>query len=119
MLFAYEHQLLTLATGVSMASDFYSAEHQLVGWELGSIAIQWVGASATTARAVVEISIDGLDWCAYSAEADSMRVDKATGCAMTLVEPLCFSALRVHFLKKTESTGTITIKSFVKRPRVQ
>lgn len=113
--FVFEEQTVEVSTNVSMGADFFSAVHDVYGFECGGVQFAWVGADKTTARVIPQVSIDGVNYCDYLSEADSKRVDGAAGCGMYEIQKICFRHLRVRFLKKTNATGTITIKTYAKR----
>lgn len=113
--FLFEEQLLTVATDVTMDADFTSAVHDVYGFDCGGVQFSWTGADKTTARVIPQVSIDGVNYCDYLAEADSKRVDAAAGCGMYEIQKICFRHLRVRFLRKTNTAGTIIIKTYAKR----
>lgn len=113
----YDEQLLVVATSVSMAADFTSAVQEIWAFDCGGVQFDWAGADATTARVIPEMSIDGVNYCDYISEANSKKVDAAAGCGMYEIQKICFRYMRVRFLHKTNTTGTITIRGYAKRLR--
>lgn len=115
MSFFLNEEELVVSTNASMGADFTSAVHDIRGFDCGGVQFAWVGADRTTARVIPQLSIDGDNYCDYLAENDAKRVDDVAGCGMYEIQKICFRYLRVRFLKKTNATGTITIRTYAKR----
>lgn len=114
---AVEEQLVPVAVARSMSADFTSAALEMAGFDCGGIQFTWTGADATTARVIPQVSIDGENYCDYIAESGSKKVDGTDGCGMYELQKICFRFMRVRFLHKTNTTGTITVYCYAKRLR--
>lgn len=111
----HDDQMVVIADGTSMAADFESLVHEIHGFDCGSLVVNWTGANATTARLIPQFSNDLVCWCNWLAESDAERVDDVSGCKMYFFETFCFKYIRLRFLKKTNSAGTVTVTSYAKR----
>lgn len=110
-------QDLELATSVSMASDFNSFEHDVRFFDMGSLQAVWVGANATTAQIIPQASLDKVNWCNLASGTNIKTVNAASGCCIYTFPSIEYKYFRVKFVANSNSAGTISFYTFMKRRR--
>jgi len=111
------NDLAIIAQDVSMASDFATIAHNSAVFDMGAIQAKWTGANTTAALVIPEASVDGENWCSIYRDADQKKIDKPSGCLIYSIDNITWRFTRVRFEHKTNTAGTITIYSFLKRRR--
>ena len=111
----YDEQVIVIAENMAMNVDAFTTYHDVHGFDCGSMVINWTGANSTSAQLVPQFSIDGDCWCNFVADTGAQKVDGATGCKMYEFPQFCFKYVRLKFVKKSNSAGTMTVKSYAKR----
>lgn len=118
-MFTYEDQEIEIATSQSMAADFTSKVHEIRAFDCGSVQYTWTGANTTTAKVIPQLSNDGVNFCDYIGENDANRIDDVAGCGVYEIQKICLKYFRIRFVANTNTAGTLTVRSYVKRPRIQ
>lgn len=115
----YDQQTLLLATDTPMTADFDTTWHEIWGFDCGSFTITWTGANRSTGVLIPQFSNDLTHWCGYVTEAQAKRVTSGAGDALYEFPIFAFKYVRLRFLAKTNTTGTLSVLSFAKRAVVQ
>jgi len=103
-----------LANAMSIAEDAFSDRFDARYCKAGVFAVVWTGASATDAVVKLQESVDGITW--FDVASMTVTIAAAAGSALwKLTDLVLLSPLyRVAVVDNTESTGTVTVKYFLK-----
>ncbi len=85
----------------------------------GAVALTWTGASATDAVILLQESVDGTDGTWFDITSMTQTLNAASGTTLFKLTSniLLASYIRAKLTKNTETTGTATIKFFLKGDR--
>lgn len=113
----YDELTVTIASGMAMSADAATEKLDIHAFDCGGMVIVWSGANATInpALLVPQFSIDGVNWCNYIPESSAQKTDKPAGSKMYEFSTFCFKYVRLRFLKKSNSTGTMSVTVYAKR----
>ena len=106
-----------------MAADFFWPWIDTTHHDIGAIQFAWTGADAITAHLIPQATIVGTQtaystcWCDLVAGSSIKKVDAASGCHLYDFTSIGYKALRLKFLKQTNTTGTIDTFVMLKRRR--
>jgi len=108
-------QELTLAENVSMASDYYTIAQDIRFFQLGSMQMQWSGNNSATGVFRPQVSIDQVCWCDLLSSSNWAVSSLTDNCAFYAFENTPFPYMRLYFKANSNTTGTLTIKTFFKK----
>jgi hypothetical protein len=114
---ANDVQDLTLESGASMASDFQSFAQEVKFFDMGSVQMTWTGADSTTGTFVPQASVDGINWCDLASGTTLKKTSVGAGCCMYIFSSIEYPWFRVSFTKNSNTSGTVVIRTFMKRRR--
>ncbi len=80
----------------------------------GAVAIVWAGASATDAVVKLQESVDGTTWFDISSMTKTVGAASGSGLLKLTRDILLSPYIRAVLTKNSESTGTVTVRYFLK-----
>jgi hypothetical protein len=110
-------QELDIATNHTMAANFTSFEHDLTYFDMGSVQIIWAGADSASGTFTPQASLDQVNWCDLATGTTVKKISVGSGCCMYIFSNIEFSWFRMSFTANSNTTGTVTIKTLMKRRR--
>ena len=106
-----------LLVPTSMAADFTSPWQEVLYHNRGAIQAIWSGADATDAQVIPQASLDTVNWCDLATGASIEQISAAAGCLMYEFTDIGYSYWRIKFVANANTTGTIEVKTVIKRER--
>lgn len=106
-----------VTSGTSIGSSFNSASQDVRYHNRGAIQANWTGADATDALIVPQASLDNVNWCDLASGSTIKKVDAASGCQMYEFTDIGYSYWRIRFDAASNTTGTMSVITVLKRDR--
>lgn len=106
---------VVLTANASMASDFTTDTFECGGYDRGGMVCFWTGAATTDAVLRPQFTIDDVHWCNFVAQSNALKVNAVNGDQMYEFTSFCFPHIRLQYLAKTNTTGSLTVKFWARR----
>lgn len=110
-------QELYLAKDQPLGSDFITPWHEITYHDMGAIQMWWSGADTIDGSLSLQMSLDKEHWIDYFASTNRATVCAPSGSTGYDLTHLTYRYWRIAYTANTNTTGTITILSFIKRRR--
>jgi len=110
-------EFVLVPAGQSIAADFNSPWQDVRYHNRGAFQIIWEGADALTAQLVPQASLDTVNWCDLASGTNIEKVDDVAGCVLYEFTDVGYSYWRIRFVANTNTTGTMQIRTVLKRDR--
>lgn len=110
-------QEMFLEESRSLSSDFDSFAQEILYFDRGSVQFIWSGANSATAEIIPQASNDGVNWCDLASGTNIQKITVGSGCRMYNLPDLNYKWFRVSFSANSNTAGTASILTIMKRGR--
>lgn len=103
--------------GTSIGASFNSPWQDVRFHNRGAIQAVWTGADAVDALIIPQASLDTINWCDLASGSLIKKVDQPAANAMYEFTDIGFSYWRIRFDAASNTTGTMSVITILKRDR--